>query len=288
MTTTFVAVLRPSKEDVAVLAEAVGLLARATRTTFVWLYQKRLSAAEVKREVCAQFCILTRHWSGCWAESRAAAESCARGGNERLHTLETRLAKLEDRWPADSLNPRKKRRNAVGRRKAETAIARLRSELKGLPRCCFGGRWLLRRGRLQEWRRRRDSNALFCGETGKKQGNEVAQWSADGTLKLRLPYSCSSKSKHLVLHGVHFSPAQQAVLESAVAARRPVTWRVKLLERGKVQLCVTLKEPEPAVISDATRGVVAVDSEPRPSCGDEGVSGRSSRDCRAVGAACEL
>ena len=257
MTTTFVAVARPRKEDLAVLAEALSPLARATRTTFSWLYQKQRSDAEVKRKVCTRFGILVRHWSGCRASSRAAAESWREGVNERLHMLETRLEALEKRWPVDSLNPWKKRRNAVQRRTAETDIARLRKELDGFPRWCFGGRKLLRQGRLREWCRRRDSQALFCGETGKKQGNEVAQWSADGTLKLRLPDSCSSK--YLILHGVIFSAEQQAVLESAVAARRPVTWRVKLLQRGKVQLCVTLKEPEPAVISDATRGVVAVD-----------------------------
>ena len=171
--------------------------------------------------------------------------------------LATRLAALEERWPDDSLNPQKKRRNAVARRKAETAIARLRSELNGPPRWCFGGRRLLRRGRLREWRRRRDSGALFCGETGRKQGNEVAQWSSGGTLKLRLPDACSRK--HLMLHGVRFSARQQAVVESAVTARRAVTWRVKVLQRGKVQLCVTLDELEPAAISDAVRGAVAVD-----------------------------
>ena len=110
---------------------------------------------------------------------------------------------------------------------------------------------------MREWRRRRDSEALFCGEAGKKHGNEVAQWSPGPTLKLRLPDACFRK--YLVLHGVSFSARQEALIESAVNARRLVTWRVKVLQRGKVQLCVTLEEPEPAVISDAEHGVVAVD-----------------------------
>ena len=257
MTTTFVAVVRPPKEDLAVLAEAVSVLACATRTTFSWLYQKGRGAADVKRAVCARFGILARHWSGCYAESRAAVKSWREGGWERVHMLATRLAALEARWPDDSLDPWKKRRNAVARRKTETAIARLRGELAGNPRWCFGGRTLLRQGRLCEWRRRRDSVALFCGEAGRKQGNGVAQWSPGGTLRLRLPDACSRK--HLALHGITFSARQQTVLESAVAARRPVTWRVKVLRRGKVQLCVTFDEPEPAVISDAVRGAVAVD-----------------------------
>ena len=257
MTTTFVAVVRPPKKALAVLADAVKVLACATRTTFSWIHQKGRDEAEVKREICAQFSILVRHWSGCRAASKAAALSWREGGEERLSTLVTRLAELKRRWPADSRNPKKKRRNAVARRQAETEIARLKRELKGLPRWCFGGRKLLRQGWLQEWRRRRDSEALFCGETGKKQGNEVAQWTPDGTLKLRLLHS--SPFKYLHLQHVHFSPPQQRLLESAVEARRPVTWRVKLLKRGKVQLCVTLTKREPEVTSDEVHGAVSVD-----------------------------
>ena len=257
MTTTFVTVVRPPKEDLAVLAEAVRVLACATRTTFSWLYRKGRRAADVKREVCGRFGILARHWSGCRAGSQAAAKSWREGGKERLHMLATRLKALEEQWPTDSLRPGKKRRNAVARRKAATAIARLDKELKGTPRWCFGGRRLLRRGRLREWRRRRDSEALFCGEAAKKQGNEVAQWSPDGTLKLHLPDACSRK--HLLLHGVRFSARQQPLIESAVDARQPVTWRVKVLHRGKVQLCVTLEEAEPGVVSTADHGAVAVD-----------------------------
>ena len=257
MTTTFVTVVRPPKEDLDVLAQAVRVLACATRTTFSWLYQKGRRAADVKREVCGRFGILARHWSGCRAASQAAAKSWREGGKERLHTLANRLKALEERWPTDSLRPGKKRRNAVARRKAETAIVRLDKELKGTPRWCFGGRRLLRRGRLREWRRRRDSEALFCGEAGKKQGNEVAQWSPDGMLKLRLPDTCSCK--HLVLQGVRFSARQQALIESAVDARQPVTWRVQVRQRGKVELCVTLEEPEPGVVSTADHGAVAVD-----------------------------
>ncbi len=257
MTTTLVAVVRPPKADLDVLASAVGVLARATRTTFSWLYRQGRGAAEVKRAVCAQFGILARHWSGCRAASQAAARSWREGGAERLGMLEQRIRVLDDRWRKDCLDPGKKRRNAVARRKAEVAAARLRKELAGAPRWCFGGRRLLRRGRLREWRWRRDSQALFCGETGRRAGNEVAQWSPDGVLRLRLPDACSRT--HLVLRDVRFSAVRQSLLESAVDARSPVTWRVKLLRRGKVQLCVTFDEPEPELVSDPAAGVVGVD-----------------------------
>ena len=233
------------------------ILARATRTTFTWLFRKHRPDAEVKRTVCARFGILARHWSGCRATSRAAAKSWREGGTELLATLTTRLARLRERWPKDCLRPERKRRNAVARRKAETAITRLSKDLEGDPRWCFGGRRLLRQGRLHDWRRRRDSEALFCGESTKTAGNEVAQWSANGNLKLRLPNTCARK--YLILRNVRFSRAQQSVIESAVEAARPVTWRVKLLRRGKVQLCATLEELEPAVASDAAGGAVGVD-----------------------------
>ena len=272
MTTTFVTVIRPPKTDLVLLTRVVGVLARATRTTFNWLYQKRLPQADVKRDVCARFRLLARHWSGCRALSQAAARSWREGGRDRLYTLRDRLLALEERWPKDSESPDKKRRNAVARRKAETAIARIEKELRGQPRWCFGGRRLLRQGRLRQWRRCRDGVALFCGETGKTAGNQVAQWTplefpdsvnrtgtikCDGTLRLRLPDGCGPPS--VLLRKVGFSPAQQALLRDAVAARRPVTWRVRLLPRGKVQLCVTLEELEPKVISDPAGGVVAVD-----------------------------
>ena len=257
MTTTFVAVVRPPKADVDQLAETVGVLASATRTTFAWLFQKHRPEAQVKREVCARFGLLARHWSGCRAASLAAAKSWREGGSDLLDRLAARLAELKERWPRDCVRPGRKRRNAVARRKAETAIARLSNELEGDPRWCFGGRRLLRRGRLRDWRRQRDSQALFCGETGKKAGNEVAQWSADGTLKLRLPDT--APRKHLVLHGVRFSRAQEALIDSAAAARQSLTWRVKLLRRGKVELCATLEETEPPIVSNASAGAVAVD-----------------------------
>ena len=73
----------------------------------------------------------------------------------------------------------------------------------------------------------------------------------------RLPHGFGAP--YLFLDGVTFKPAQQALLAAAVERRTPVSWRVKVLRRGKVQLCVTLEEPEPAIASDPARGAVAVD-----------------------------
>ena len=291
MKTTFVTVVRPPNKDLLILIEAVRVLACAARTTFSWLYQKGRSQAEVKRDVCAKFQLVARHWSGCRAMAQAAAKAWRNGGRERLGMLETRLARLERLWPKDCLTPQKKRRNAVARRKTETSIARLTAELAGRPRWCFGGRNLLRRGRLKEWRRRRDSEALFCGENKKSAGNEVAQWLFDEDghtdptgfnvptwmLHLRLPNSCSSK--HLVLRDVVFPPKQHLRLHAAVEARTPVTWRVKLLARGKVELCVTFDEPNGQVVSDAAAGAVAVDLNR-----DHLALTRVSPDGRVVGA----
>ena len=256
MTTTFVTVVRPRKADFEALSSAVAVLARGARATFRRLFQLGRPPAEVKREVCFELGILARHWSGCRVTAIQSLISWREGGRERLRTLEHRLEDLRRRWPEERLHPARRRRNAVGRRNAEAAIARLEKELAGLPRWCFGGRRLLRRGRLREWRRRRDGEALFCGETGKCGGNEVAQWRS-GSLRLRLPRS--SAVPGVVLADVRFRARDEAVLERATDRREPVTWRVKLLPRGKVQLCATLEQPEPAVAGDAANGALGVD-----------------------------
>ena len=141
-----------------------------------------------------------------------------------MDRLTSRLEQLRDRRVKDSVNPKQEaaqRRRGRGRRR--TALSRLLKELKGLPRWCFGGRRLLRQRRIREWRRRRDSQALFCGERGKRAGNEVAIWCPPppdgmasmgaaarsgasapkhlpgGRLRLRLPNDCARK--YLTLDG---------------------------------------------------------------------------------------
>ena len=255
-------------------------MARATRVTFSWIYRHGRRPAHVKRTLMARFGLLARHWSGCWAEARGAAESWRQGGEEAVDRLTLRLEQLRDRRFKDSLNPKKKRRNAVATRKAETALTRILRDLKGLPRWCFGGRRLLRQGRVREWRRRRDSEAVFCGERGRRAGNQAAQWSpacaaeveraeaavssgrfgpkgpSGSSLRLRLPNSLDHH--YVTLEGLRFTATELCILELAVEFRDPVTWRVKLLPRGKVQLCATVEEPELDIVSDPAQGAVGV------------------------------
>ena len=120
--------------------------------------------------------LLARHGSGCRANAIAAVKGWReRLKEERIH-LRTRLAALEANRDRDREKPQTRRRYAVATRKAETRLARVQQELRGQPRHCFGGRRLLRQGRLGPWRARRAGNALFAGETGKKHGNDVARW----------------------------------------------------------------------------------------------------------------
>ena len=285
MTTTFVTVVRPPKADLVVLRSAVALMALATRVTFSWIYRHGRRPAHVKRTLLVRFGLLARHWSGCRADARAAADSWREGGEAAVDRLTSRLEQLRDRRVKDSVSPNRKRRNAVAARKAETALSRLLKELKGLPRWCFGGRRLVRQGRIREWRRRRDSQALFCGERGKRAGNEVAIWCPPppdgmastgaaarsgasapkrlpgGCLRLRLPNDCARK--YLTLDGLRFASMELFILDLAVEFRDPVTWRVKLLPRGKVQLSVTVEEAESDVFSDPVRGAVGVDLNAR-------------------------
>ena len=174
---------------------------------------------------------------------------------ERI-ALWTRLAALEAKRDKDWVKPETRRRNAVATRKAETRLAGVHKELRGLPRHCFGGRKVLRQGRLGQWRARRAGNALFAGETGKKCGNEVARWDRkNGRLEVKLPGGL----RPVVLDGVQFSSKVEEDLRARVDARTAVSWRVKLLARGKVELCVTYEELEPATCTDAANGALALD-----------------------------
>ena len=199
-----------------------------------------------------------RHYSGFRADAMAAA----RGWRERLHeeraSLRDRLVALERKRDADGKRPSKRRRNAVATRRAEVRLARVEKELAGPPRHCFGGRDRLRKGKLSEWRKRRDGNALFAGETGKAFGNEVARWDA-GSLELKLPGGLG----RVVLPDVRFSAKVEQDLEQdlekCVKARTPVSWRVKLLSKGKIELGVTVEESAPALVPEQAGGVLGVD-----------------------------
>ncbi len=257
MKTTAICVVRPPKPDLEVLQCGLAVLARATRITFARIHQRGEDPARVKREVCRELGLLARHFSGC----RASALAAARGWRERLlferERLGHRLAALARHRERDDRTDARRRRNAVRTRQAETQLMRVEKELAaGRPRHCFGGRRLLRRRHLAAWRQRRNGAALFAGETGKIGGNGVARWEpSTSRLVLRLPGGLSS----VTLEDVDFDPRFRTDLERCIAARTAVSWRIELLPRGKVKLCVTYDETEPSVKSDAGVGAVAID-----------------------------
>ena len=207
------------------LSEGLRILARATRTVFARVYQRREDEARVKRDVCAAFGLLVRHYSGCRADATAAANGWRECLIEQRAHLHSRLAALEAARESDAESAMRRRRNAVATRKAQTRLARVEKELAGPPRHCFGGRKLLRQGRLAEWRGRRDGNALFAGETGKVCGNEVARWDLEtGRLLVKLPGGLPP----VALDGVCFADKVVEDLRACMQARTPVSWRVKL------------------------------------------------------------
>ena len=287
MRTTYTTVVRPPKADWLILQSAFALLGWATRTTFVWMFQRGWNPAYVKRRISSDFGIVVRLWSGCRALAVGAAKAWCEGGKDRLARLRDRLRALEKSKEKDDLYPKRRRRNARGQRKTRAAIVALEKELAGSPRHCFGGRKLLRRNNLGEWRRRRDSEALFVGERGRVVGNQVAQWklvpSADGSgaptpvLSLRLPDICGQE--WLTLSDVRFSPEEESILASAVQFRDPVTWRIKLLTKGRVQVCVTLEEAESPIWTSPANGAVGVDLN-----ADHIAVADVSRDGRVLGA----
>ena len=62
-----------------------------------------------------------------------------------------------------------------------------------------------------------------------------------------------------MLGGVRFSSKVEEDLRACIETRIPVSWRVKLLAKGKVELCVTYEEPEPPVCTDTANGALAID-----------------------------
>ena len=223
MITTCVCVVRPPKADHEVLSQGIEILARATRMVFARVYQQGHDAARVKREVCAQMGMLVRHYSGCRADAIGAVKGWREGLNDQRSQLRLRLARLEAQRQKDDEKASTKRRNAIATRKAETRLARVQAKLQGVPRHCFGGRALLRQGKLGNWRQRRAGNALFAGESGKAFGNEVARWNpATGRLELKLPRGL----RPLVLENVTFGPKVEEDLRACIEARTPISWRV--------------------------------------------------------------
>ena len=256
MISTAVCIVRPSKADHNILSQGIEVLARATRMVFARVYQQGHDAARTKREVCAQMGMLARHYSGCRSDAIGAVKGWREGLKDQRTNLRDRLVALEGSREKDYEKPSKRRRNAIATRKAETRLASVETELKGPPRHCFGGRKLLRQEKLGEWRGRRAGNALFAGESGKAYGNEVARWNpSTRRLELKLPGGL----RPVVLDAAGFSSKVEEDLLACTEARAPVSWRVKLLAKGKVELCVTYEEPEPPICTDTANGALAID-----------------------------
>ena len=94
------------------------------------------------------------------------------------------------------------------------------------------------------------------GRPAKPFGNEVARWNpATKRLELKLPRGL----RPVVLENVRFASKVEEDLRACTEARTPVSWRVKLLAKGKVELCVTYEEPEPPVCTDVANGALALD-----------------------------
>ena len=256
MISTSVCVVRPPRADLDVLSRGIEVLARATRMVFARVYQQGEDAARTKRETCAKLGLLARHYSGCRADAIGAVKGWREQLKDQRSHLRSRLAHVDARHEKDYKKATTRRRNAIATRKAETRLARVEAELRGLPRHCFGSRKLLRQGKLAEWRRRRAGNALFAGETGKAYGNEVTRWDpTTHRLELKLPRGLRA----VVLEHVKFVPNVEEDLRACIEARTPVSWRVKLLAKGKVELCVTYEEPEPPICTDSADGALALD-----------------------------
>ena len=161
-------------------------------------------------------------------------------------TLQTRKNKLWGR--------RHQKMRHLGIQRDRLAAAE-RDLARDVPRLCFGGRGLLRRGETAAWRLRRASRINLVGAACETAGNQTAQWTGE-SLRLRLPDALGGAVVELA--GVAFRYGQSELL-AALRRKAGITWLLFRDAEGVWRAHATIDEKEAEKITDARCGVVSVD-----------------------------
>lgn len=266
MITTFCTDLDVTNAESASLVEFGRVFASAKHAIFKAVHVLGQDENEARIRAQTQFGITYRIANSALYDARQAAEAWAGQVEwrcvqltERIGVFTKDLAKLTDR---EDVRQRKRAhwlRRDLG--KAEATLARLRADAEaGVPRVCFGGRALLRAGSVEAWRFRRVSNILLIGKAQDKSGNGMATYDpVRCELRIRLPDAVGGpgKDRWLTVRNVRFRYGQDAIA-SAIARKRPLTWRIFHEDGGwKAHVSVT---PTPAeVLTRERRGMIGVD-----------------------------
>lgn len=266
MIQTFCTRLGLSSTDSATLVAFGRVYASARHAAFKRVHVLGQDENTVRKGVQREFGIPYRIANSIIYDNKQAVESCRgvlewrRGNLEQVvANLRDDLAKLPDR---DSAAQRRRAHfllRDIG--KVEATLRRVEADLAAaIPKICFGGRSLLRKGSVEAWRFRRVRNILFVGKAQDKGGNGMATYDpVRAELRVRLPDAVGGKgdARWLVLRNVRFRHGQDAVAR-ALALGHPLTWRI-FHDNGAWRAHVTVDLPAADVLTRDRCGMIGVD-----------------------------
>ena len=277
MSVTFCTVIRDLQAD-AVLTLVGAEFAKVRHWAFKQIHVLKREVKDVKRESQVKFGITARHFNGIRYELDQAVNAWSGGLEYRIQTLQDSIEKTQEKIAAWTKKLAQLERliesGLVKTARYEKRAASLKHKLPGKkqrldilkgrisvcqrelaagrPRICFGGRDLLRKEDLWQWRLRRESRLFFVDSRNEKFGNQSCRLIGD-KLRLRLPHG-----RFVELSGVKFRYGQER-LTAAIAAGGPLTWLVFRAEDGRWHTHVTISEEPASAQTDSRNGVVAVD-----------------------------
>jgi hypothetical protein len=275
VTRTFCAVIE-DKQAHAVLWPYGETMASARHWSYKQIHVLGRVVAEVKKEAQRKFGLTARQFNGVRFDLDQAVNAwegtakfqvqnlkdAIEATVERIAVFERQMVKAKTEKRRASLKFKqvgKKQRLDVLRGRLSVVQREL---VEGRSRICFGGRTLLRDGKTDEWRAKRNSRIFLVGSKSEgPHGNQSIHWDGE-TLTLRMPDALGGKLQ--VLYGVKFRYGQKELL--AVLERNRVketrvawTWLIFLDDDGRWHAHVTVDEPVADVVTDIRHGVVAVD-----------------------------
>ena len=275
MSRTFCTVINDKQAD-AVLWPYAETMASARHWSFKQIHVLGRDVAEVKKAAQRKFGLTARQfngvrfdldqhvnaWEGTLKFQVQHLKDSIEATVEKIAALGRKMDKAKTEKRRDCLKFKqvgKKQRLDILRGRLSVTEKEL---AEGRPRICFGGRSLLREGKTDEWRVRRNSRIFLVGSKSEgPHGNQSVHWDGD-SLTLRMPGSLGGKLQ--VLNGVTFRYGQKDLLavlarNRTKAARVGMTWLIFLGDDGRWHAHVTVDEPVAELVTDIRHGAVAVD-----------------------------
>ena len=275
MTRTFCTVIRDADAE-AVLGPWAWHMASLRHWAFKQRYVLGRPVKDVKRDAIARFGVSARQFNGvrfdldqavtAW---RGQVEHRVKDLAEQVKHAGKAVSRLERKLRAErrKTDPsrreirnvkfrlhQKKRRQATVQARLDAARAEAR---RSVPKICFGGRGMLRRGETAAWREKRNRMITPVGLKDETAGNRTARWDGEN-LTVRLPDALGGGFG--TLRGVQFRYGQAEML-AALARGAGITWRLYRRDDGAWQANATIEEAAPAVTATQQGGCDRVGPE---------------------------